>query len=79
MGYKVRRIVIDICEDCLKGKGEMCHTPECAFCRHSVDIPVAYGNLDNDPQIFETKQIFEYGDNGELVKAWVLDEKTKEG
>lgn len=37
---KIKRIVIDICEACLAGEGEMCHTPECALCRHSVDLPI---------------------------------------
>lgn len=54
MSYKVRRIIIDICEACLKGEGEMCTTPECALFLHSVDLPLAYGDLDDDPQIYET-------------------------
>ncbi len=36
----VKQIVIWICEACLKGEGEVCHTPGCALCRHKVDLPI---------------------------------------
>lgn len=36
---KLKKITIIICEACLNGEGEMCHTPSCALCRHKVDIP----------------------------------------
>lgn len=28
---------IYICEDCYELKGDMCHTPECNFCRKTMD------------------------------------------
>ena len=36
----IKRILLDICEACLKGEGEMCHTPGCALFLHSVDLPI---------------------------------------
>lgn len=32
-----REHVIRICEDCYNLAGEMCHTPECVFCRRTMD------------------------------------------
>ncbi len=37
---KIKRIQIDICEPCLNGEGEECHTPECALFLHRVDLPI---------------------------------------
>lgn len=37
---KTKIIAIQICEPCLAGEGEMCHTPACALCRHRVDLPI---------------------------------------
>ena len=38
---KVRDIKITICVPCLEGKGEECHTPECALFLHKVDLPIS--------------------------------------
>lgn len=27
---------INICDDCYNLQGEMCHTPECVFCRRTI-------------------------------------------
>ena len=35
----LKQIVITICEPCLNGEGEECHTPGCALWLHSVDLP----------------------------------------
>jgi len=32
----IRPIVIRICDDCLDLKGDMCHNPECVFCRKTM-------------------------------------------
>jgi len=37
---KLKYIKIWICEDCLNGIGEVCHTPGCALIRHKVDLPI---------------------------------------
>jgi hypothetical protein len=37
---KLKRILIWICEACLDGIGEQCHTPGCALFLHSVDLPI---------------------------------------
>lgn len=37
---KIKRIIINICEDCLEGKGSECHTPGCALYLHRVDLPI---------------------------------------
>lgn len=37
----VKHVKIWLCEACLDGNGEVCHTPRCALCRNrSPDIPV---------------------------------------
>lgn len=37
----LRHIAIWICEACLEGKGEECHTPGCALWLHTVSLPIA--------------------------------------
>lgn len=37
---KLKLIAIEICEACLDGKGEECHTPGCALFLHRVDLPI---------------------------------------
>jgi len=37
---KIKVIRIAICEACLAGEGEECHTPGCALFLHSVDLPI---------------------------------------
>ena len=37
---KLKRIAMWICEACLDGVGEECHTPGCALYLHSVDLPI---------------------------------------
>jgi hypothetical protein len=36
----VRDYVISLCQACIDGLGSQCHTPACALCRHSVDLPI---------------------------------------
>ena len=33
---KVRQYVVSICDGCISLQGQMCHTPECAFCRKTT-------------------------------------------
>jgi hypothetical protein len=37
---RLKLIAITICEPCLKGDGEECHTPGCALWLHAVDLPI---------------------------------------
>jgi hypothetical protein len=37
---KIKHIAIKICEACLDGVGDECHTPGCALWLHSVDLPI---------------------------------------
>jgi len=37
---KIKRIIIWICEKCLGGEGEECHTAGCALFLHAVDLPI---------------------------------------
>ena len=37
---KLKMIEIQICEACLEGKGQECHTPGCALFLHKVDLSV---------------------------------------
>lgn len=39
----IKKIAIDICEACLNGDGQECHTPECALFLHTVDLPIDPG------------------------------------
>lgn len=41
----IKRVVIDICEACLDGLGQECHTPECALFLHAVDLPIHKGMI----------------------------------
>lgn len=43
---KIKHVKIWICEGCLEGEGEMCHTPGCALIRHMVDLPIG-------PELYE--------------------------
>ncbi len=43
---KIKYIRISICEACLDGVGEECHTPGCALFIHAVDLPI-------DPGLYE--------------------------
>jgi len=36
----IKHIAIRICEACLAGEGDECHTPGCALFLHSVDLPI---------------------------------------
>jgi hypothetical protein len=43
MSEEIKRIEIDICDDCLSGDGEVCSTPGCALIWHAVDLPIDGG------------------------------------
>lgn len=49
---KLKKIEITICEACLDGVGEECHTPGCALFLHSVDLPIM-------PELYEVKEEFD--------------------
>jgi len=36
----IKHIAIRVCELCLKGEGQECHTPGCALFLHRVDLPI---------------------------------------
>lgn len=42
---KTYHLKIWICGRCLNGAGGECHTPDCAFCRHAMDILHVYREL----------------------------------
>lgn len=50
----VKYIAIRICEACLNGEGEECHTPGCALFLHKVDLPI-------DPRLYTI--LAEYGED----------------
>jgi hypothetical protein len=37
---ELRTIEITICQPCLDGEGDECHTPGCALFLHAVDLPI---------------------------------------
>jgi hypothetical protein len=49
---KLKTIEIMICEACLDGIGEECHTPGCALWLHRVDLPIF-------PEVYTVKAEFE--------------------
>jgi hypothetical protein len=49
---KLKRINILICEACLDGKGQECHTPGCALFLHAVDLPII-------PELYEIIEVIE--------------------
>lgn len=36
----VRRVIVNICEPCIRAEGQECHTPSCILYLHRVDIPL---------------------------------------
>jgi hypothetical protein len=36
----IRRVIVNICEPCIRGEGQECHTPGCILCLHRVDLPL---------------------------------------
>jgi hypothetical protein len=42
---RLRLIAINICQPCLDGEGQECHTPGCALWLHRVDLPI-------DPNVY---------------------------
>ena len=46
---KLKQIKITICEACLNGEGQECHTPECAMFLHAVGLPI-------HPEMYEVLQ-----------------------
>ena len=36
----MKTLNLQICNDCIKGIGEECHTPGCALFLHAVDLPI---------------------------------------
>jgi hypothetical protein len=39
-GYTVHKVTLNLCEACIDGEGEECHTPGCDLFPHAVDIPI---------------------------------------
>ncbi len=51
---KLKTVELMICEACLNGEGQECHTPGCALWLHRVDLPI-------DPEVYAVKTEFEVG------------------
>jgi hypothetical protein len=64
---KIKVIEIPICEACLNGIGEECHTPGCALFLHRVDLPFNSCTY---------KVIREY-DDGDEISGIIKQEKNK--
>lgn len=41
----LHRVTLDICEACIDGVGDECHTAGCALFLHSVDIPITVAQV----------------------------------
>ena len=78
---KLKTIKIQICEACLDGIGEECHTPGCALFLHSVD------SLGIDENIYEVLRVDEFDDTQtdthdkpitrEEILTWDAPERVK--
>ena len=51
MSEELLKIKITICQECLNGAGEECHTPGCALFLHKVDLPIDMYELDDDTEL----------------------------
>jgi hypothetical protein len=51
--YPVHTVTLRICEPCIDGVGEECHTPGCDLWLHAVDIPI----LRAREQIYATHEV----------------------
>jgi hypothetical protein len=60
MAIRIKRIMLDICEPCLEGQGEECHTPGCALYLHRVDLPIA-------PEVYDVYEVMEWDDKRGLT------------
>lgn len=49
---KIKVVTMHICEACLDGVGQECHTPECVMWMHSVDLPF-------DPRTYEVQREYD--------------------
>ena len=60
---KLKRVVVNICDPCLKGEGSECHVPECSMFLHRVDLPFTEGTYEVlSEQDDETGETGETGD-----------------
>jgi hypothetical protein len=71
---KLKKIEIVICEECLEGHGDECHTAGCALWLHIVDIPIdpllydVIDEFDEYPTIAQDKPITDSAAEKETVK-----------
>lgn len=49
---KIKVVKLPICQPCLDGIGEECHTAGCALWLHRVDLPI-------DPELYEVVQEYD--------------------
>lgn len=56
---KVKKVEILLCESCLKGEGQECHTPGCAlFLHNSPGHPII-------PELYKVLEEYEIKEEGE--------------
>lgn len=53
---KLKTVKITICEACLRGEGDECHTPGCALYLHSVDLPISLYELISEFEVDEDRE-----------------------
>ncbi|MGB3443966.1 MAG: hypothetical protein WBA97_34960 [Actinophytocola sp.] len=54
--FPVHKITLNLCEPCINGVGEECHTPGCDLWLHAVDMPIlaAQEQVQDEPSAVET-------------------------
>ena len=56
----VHSYVIELCDACIAGEGEECHTPGCALWLHSVSLPIHREILTKVAPIWEGDDVIGY-------------------
>lgn len=68
---EARSYIIWLCDPCIEGEGEMCHTPECTLCWHAVDIPIGKELLTEVPNPLAAQAAVE------MLKALIAAEQAE--
>lgn len=63
----LRHVACRICEACIKGEGEECHTPGCILWLHAVELPITEEMLEPIPRAEWVEVSERLPENGQRV------------
>lgn len=71
----LKTYAMQLCEECIDGIGEECHTPGCVLWLHSVDLPIDRGLLteveyDYECKTYKEKQVLKTVDSDIMDAGW---------